>query len=337
MNENSAHRCGLKSEISVSCNSCDEKACLITSDNAAQRGTSYDINRRAVYHAIETGCGYEGLASFCSIMNMPCISKVSYQQQLESILVSLEEEATEEMASAGKELHELANSDTQDAGGIIDVAVSFDGTWAKRGFTSLTGVVFVISVDTGKVLDYHCLSKACQKCSLKKSKCVDDAEFENWQIEHLASGQCDINFNGSSPAMECEGAVKLWERSIEKHNLRYKWMVSDGDSKAHAAVEEVYGEEIKVEKLDCVGHVQKRMGKHLMKLKATNKCKLSDGKTMGGKGRLTEGKIKQLQKYYGLAIRQNTATKPNPTKAEVDVAVYTMKKNIVAILHHGML
>jgi len=27
----------------------------------------------------------------------------------------------------------------------------------------------------------------------------------------------------------------------------------------------------KVEKLDCVGHVQKRMGKHLMNLKATTK------------------------------------------------------------------
>jgi hypothetical protein len=38
---------------------------------------------------------------------------------------------------------------------VIDAAVSFDGTWAKRGFTSLTGVVFVTSVDTGEVLDYQ--------------------------------------------------------------------------------------------------------------------------------------------------------------------------------------
>lgn len=101
-------------------------------------------------------------------------------------------------------------------------------------------------------------------------------------------------------------------------------------------MEDVYGGECKVEKLDCVGHVQKRMGKHLMKLKACNKSKLSDGKTIGGKGRLTEGKIKQLQKYYGLAIRQNTSNKPNPTQAEIDVAAYTMKKNIIAILHHSV-
>ena len=82
-------------------------------------------------------------------------------------------------------------------------------------------------------------------------------------------------------------------------------------------------------KLDCVGHVQKRMGKHLMNLKAQTKGKLEDGKPIGGKGRLTEGKIKQLQKYYGLAIRQNTIAKANPSGREVDVSVYAIKKNIL--------
>jgi hypothetical protein len=36
-------------------------------------------------------------------------------------------------------------------------------------------------------------------------------------------------------------------------------MVSDADSKALSSMEHVYGD-IKVEKLDCAGHVQKRMG-----------------------------------------------------------------------------
>jgi hypothetical protein len=62
---------------------------------------------------------------------------------MESILFSLEEEA---MKDAGKELHEL-KSDQVDCS-VVNIAVSFSGTWAKRGFTSLTGVVFVISVYT---------------------------------------------------------------------------------------------------------------------------------------------------------------------------------------------
>lgn len=80
-------------------------------------------------------------------------------------------------------------------------------------------------------------------------------------------------------------------------------MVSDGDSKAFNNVENVY-DDCKIVKLDCVGHVQKRMGKHLMNLEARTKGKLADGKPIGGHGQLAEGKIKQLQKYYGLAIRQ---------------------------------
>jgi hypothetical protein len=52
-------------------------------------------------------------------------------------------------------------------------------------------------------------------------------------------------------------------------------MVSDGDSKAFSGVEDVHGD-VKVEKIDCVGHVQKRIGKHLLKLKASAKGKLDD-------------------------------------------------------------
>lgn len=150
---------------------------------------------------------------------------------------------------------------------------------------------------------------------LQKTQCEGDEAFEEWRGEHVASKDCDINFTGSSPAVEAEGAAVLWNRSIDLHNIRYKWMVSDGDSKAFNTVENVYSD-IKVIKLDFVGHVQKRMGKHLMNLKARTKGKLEDGKPIGGHGRLTEGKIEQLQKYYGLAIRQNTLSKANPSDRE---------------------
>lgn len=72
-----------------------------------------------------------------------------------------------------------------------------------------------------------------------------------------------------------------------------------------------------------------------MNLKATTKGKLSDGKPIGENGLLTEDHIKRLQKYYALAIRQNTLSKANPTEREVNVAICTMKKNIIAILQHS--
>ena len=112
-------------------------------------------------------------------------------------------------------------------------------------------------------------------------------------------------------------------------------MTCDGDSKTFSSVEDTYPD-CKVEKPDCVGHVQKRMGKHLLKLKAETKEKLKDGKTIGRKERLTEEKIKKLHKDYGLAIRQNRISKPFPSEKEIYVAVYQMKKNIIALLHHNV-
>jgi hypothetical protein len=56
----------------------------------------------------------------------------------------------------------------------------------------------------------------------------------------------------------------------------------------------------------CVGHVQKRMGTRLRKLKSSWVDKsLRDGKKIGGKGRLTDTQIDSIQNYYGNAIRGN--------------------------------
>ena len=113
---------------------------------------------------------------------------------MENILEALENEASEEMRNAAERLrqHILDENPEKDEQDILDNAISFDGTWAKQGFTSLTGVVFAISVDTGEVLDYHVLSKSCLKCTLKKRKCSDEV-FEEWLLQH----ECDINFAGS--------------------------------------------------------------------------------------------------------------------------------------------
>ena len=59
-------------------------------------------------------------------------------------------------------------------------------------------------------------------------------------------------------------------------------------------------------KRKSVGHVQKRLGTRLRKLKSKlGTRKLKDGKGIGGKGRLTRKVMDKMQNYYGLAIRQN--------------------------------
>ena len=70
-----------------------------------------------------------------------------------------------------------------------------------------------------------------------------------------------------------------------------------------------------VEKKECVGHVQKRLGTALRKLK-------KEKKGLGGKGKLTDSMIDKMQNYYGIAIRSNKGS------------LEKMKGNILATLFH---
>ncbi|GFW48597.1 uncharacterized protein TNCV_4241781 [Trichonephila clavipes] len=65
-----------------------------------------------------------------------------------------------------------------------------------------------------------------------------------------------------------------------------------------------------VNKLECIGHVQKRVGSHLRKFKKSVK-------KLGGKGKLTDNFIDKLQNYYGIAICSNTKNLANVQSAVI--------------------
>ena len=47
---------------------------------------------------------------------------------------------------------------------VIDIGVSLDGSWQRRGFSSMNGVVTAISIDTGKIIDIESMSRYCRQC-----------------------------------------------------------------------------------------------------------------------------------------------------------------------------
>ena len=49
---------------------------------------------------------------------------------------------------------------------VIETAVSCDGSWQKRGYSSLNGVIMVISMDNGKILDIEPMAQTCKSCLL---------------------------------------------------------------------------------------------------------------------------------------------------------------------------
>ena len=48
--------------------------------------------------------------------------------------------------------------------------LSCDSSWQMQGFSSLNGLVTVISVDSGKCLDFHVKTNNCGACSLWESR-----------------------------------------------------------------------------------------------------------------------------------------------------------------------
>ena len=54
------------------------------------------------------------------------------------------------------------DDDDDDNVTIVDIPISFDGTWSKRDYTVNHCIGFVISAATGKVLDFDVISKVCQ-------------------------------------------------------------------------------------------------------------------------------------------------------------------------------
>ncbi|GFW09915.1 uncharacterized protein TNCV_4252441 [Trichonephila clavipes] len=149
-------------------------------------------------------------------------------------------------------------------------------------------------------------------------KLEDERTFiVDWSM-YCNRGRNRKNYSGSAGKMEVDGMLRIFNRSEKLHNLKYSNYIGDGDTKTFNALSEnkPYGDDHLIQKIECVGHVQKRMGTRLRKLKLVySKKKLSDGKTIGGKGRLTDSLIDKLAHYYGNAIRCNSTSVKEMRKA----------------------
>ena len=137
-------------------------------------------------------------------------------------------------------------------------SVSFDGTWQKRGFTSLYGVGMRTDVLTGLIIDYHVLSKYFHACEVN-TKRIPPAELLVWKTAHARD--CCINHNQSSKPWRKRQRKFCGGHSIIKYNMWYIGMLSDGNSSPHKAVCEfkLYGADVEIRKLDYVNHAHKHM------------------------------------------------------------------------------
>ena len=167
---------GLFTHPYLFCQSCQAKTPIPFSKCGPR---SLAVNRRAVLANKCVGGSYVSLETLFVLLDIPPpISQRAYQQHMKVVAMGAAAEVEESMRRAREEVRDLYG-DPPDQ--IVDILISCDGTWQKRGFSSMFGVVFVIAYATGKVIDYTVLSKHCSGCKKWEDKDQTTAKYLSWK------------------------------------------------------------------------------------------------------------------------------------------------------------
>jgi len=200
-------------------------------DSGPLRNTGYEINHRIIFAMRLLGIGLQGLNLFVSLMDMGKeLSKGTYDTVVQHI-----HECTklvfDAMCLRVVEQEKKVNEKRERP--LLDFKVSGDGSWKKRGFTSLYGVTTLIASFSGKVIDLVVKSSYCQTCIAWKGK-EQTEEFKNWYETH--EEECSANHIGSAGKMEVDSIKEMFSASERKYGVRYMNYIGDGDSKNFKAI-----------------------------------------------------------------------------------------------------
>ncbi|GFW12096.1 uncharacterized protein TNCV_4531611 [Trichonephila clavipes] len=165
------------------------------------------INSSTVLGLRIIGKGFSAGKKLCAFLGLPFLSKLAFRNQERKLLKATERVAQENINAA---LSEIKGSNS-----FTKCGISIDGTWQRRGYSSLNGCVSAISVDTGKILDIEVMTQYCHICAKGNSQ----------SSKHVCS-----NYKGSAGNMEVVEAYRIFERSNVR-NVQYNEYYGDGDSK----------------------------------------------------------------------------------------------------------
>ena len=174
---------------------------------------------KIVYFTLQDGSGFSGCKLLSSTSNLKPPSSRAYYDMLNNVggvIETFQEQNRATMIGSVFKYYENMRI-VPDENGILDVEVSFDGSWLNRGHKSHIGFGGVIEAFTGFVLDFEILSNICIECkrmeTKKKKQNLDEAAYESLKKKHEPNCRC--NFVGLSGAMEKEGAVRGQKQRIK--------------------------------------------------------------------------------------------------------------------------
>lgn len=293
---------GFGFKLKVKCVGCSAKeinSCKLVDNHA------YEVNRRTAFAFRMLGIGLAGIQMFAGLMDLPTYVRKSMfdrvVKQIKDAAIRVGEASMRRAVEAEKALT-AAKEGLEEA---VNLTVSGDGTWRKRGHNSKQGVITLIGNFSGQVVSLVVKNLFCMACKYMEQFIGTD-EYLVWLDNH--EEDCTQNHDGSSGKMEQDGLLEMFKNSWAKYGARFLRYVGDGDSSAFAALRDnqPYGGDFPVEKRECVNHIQKRMGTRLRAVKK---------KTPGLNRKLTCQLIEELTIFYGNAIREFSDNLENMKRA----------------------
>ena len=196
-------------------------------------------------------------------------SRYIYSSAKRDILVGAKQVARESMDRARIELasiYKLVSSNNH-----IHCVASYDGAYQLRSGKSGGGFSrycfsSAISVDSGKVLSYDVACNSCPGCNefqLKlNKKQISESDYRVWVENHKSI--CPAQYSEfASVQLESALAPVVVKQAYDRCII-FSGLVCDGDNKIiealkYARVYQQLGQELEINRLECLSHVAKRM------------------------------------------------------------------------------
>ena len=259
-----------------------------------------EVNSGALLAVHSTSMSLRDFFLLCALIELPVPGRNMNKRSLENFVSSTSQVTQESMSLAAANVRERQSAVESNIPGAFKCDVSFDATWHRRGHYSNQGFGAAIDVVTNKVLDYMFYQRICNKCLSwsEEQRSNHPEEYAAFVSEHKPS--CPANISGTSQGMEGSAAVEIWKRSVEENQLVYSTYVGDGDSSSFRNLlkSDPYQGIETVRKEECLGHVQKRLKKHLRK-------------KSNAYSKLTAGKVERVGQLYALVVSQNRGKSPS--------------------------
>ena len=198
---NSKQQKGLAVFADVYCATCEETV-EGTATYLAEKGgqKDYEVNRQAVFGALSCGLGAHSFNNLCESMDLPGLHHKTFHKkanQMYKKLPELGDTVFSETVQYVRKIHAQQQNLTLTDDLVINISVSFDGSWMTRGHTSHIGVGCVVDLLTGLCIDAHVMCTFCQVCEStgkRLNKENNPEKYAAWIVKHLPD--CDQNYTG---------------------------------------------------------------------------------------------------------------------------------------------